>query len=79
MRCNICRTKIKVTKENVYTAREKVETGVSAAFKSNLEPTLWDAVDCPNCGCQTLIKTRLRKLVKPLDKPENSDNNELKE
>lgn len=44
-----------ITKERV------VQGGFGAALNGNyIEPGLWDAMDCPECGCQMLLKKRLQ-------------------
>ncbi len=49
---------IPLDKSKRYTARGSVTTGLAAAF-SGEEPKLYDAFDCPECGCQIIMQPRL--------------------
>ena len=46
-----------------YIAKDRVISGgISAAIGGNsAEPEIYDAMDCPVCGCQQVLKKRLRK------------------
>lgn len=48
-----------------YISRDEEETGIAAAFKSKIEPSLYDCVDCPECGCQLVIQPRKRAYSEP--------------
>lgn len=56
--CKVCEHVFELTKERHYIAREKTELFLIASNK--MEPTLYDAFDCPNCGCQYIAKERKR-------------------
>lgn len=56
--CKVCGHVFELTKERHYIAREKTELFLIASNK--MEPTLYDAFDCPNCGCQCITKERKR-------------------
>lgn len=55
--CKICGKKIELTTEMHYIARDAVEVGCML-FKSQMEPELYDAIDCPYCGSQNILGTR---------------------
>lgn len=57
--CRICGKPFRLNKEDHYVAREVSKTGFSAVA-GGTEPGLWDAFDCPNCGCQNKMQPRLR-------------------
>ena len=56
--CKVCGHVFEPTKERHYIAREKTELFLIASNK--MEPTLYDAFDCPTCGCQYIAKERKR-------------------
>lgn len=47
--CKVCGYVFELTKKRHYIAREKTELFLLPSNK--MEPTLYDAFDCPNCGC----------------------------
>lgn len=50
IKCDVCKHKFLPTKEKLYEARE---------FDSPFtRPTLYDAMDCPVCGCQNILQVR---------------------
>ena len=59
MRCRVCGNELNLTKESHYVARTEDETG-QVKVLSNCESTLYDAFDCPTCGCQNLVGERHR-------------------
>lgn len=59
--CKVCEHVFELTKERHYIAREKTELFLIASNK--MEPTLYDAFDCLNCGCQYIANERKRKVV----------------
>lgn len=62
IKCHVCGAPINLTKKSHYIARAGVEIGLSASFGTNKEPVLYDAVDCPICGCQNILGVRERML-----------------
>ena len=58
--CTVCGKEFELTAEEHYVAREDVQTGIKVSF-SGEEPKLYDAIDCPHCGSQTLLARRLRE------------------
>lgn len=60
--CPVCGYDSTPTKEKVYTVRQDADEGLATAFSSR-ETKLWDAMDCPFCGCQIRLARRLRPYV----------------
>ena len=65
---NINKITCKVCGKSVYPKAEyvvkdgTVSGGIAAAMSGNYdEPKIYDAMDCPACGCQMVLKERLRK------------------
>lgn len=56
--CAVCGNEFAPYNEHHYIARDGREIGALAAFKSVTEPTLYDAYDCPACGCQYIAGER---------------------
>lgn len=56
--CKVCGYVFELTKKRHYIAREKTELFLLPSNK--MEPTLYDAFDCPNCGCQYIVNERKR-------------------
>lgn len=66
VRCDFCSTEL--TNEKCYTVRGKMVEGLAAALSSTLEPTLYDAVDCPKCGKQEIVGIRERAITNRQEK-----------
>ena len=49
-KCDICGNGINLKKKDIYLVN-----------KSFFPPLIYDAIDCPFCGCQTLLKIRYSK------------------
>ena len=60
--CKSCGNIFELTEQRHYIAREKTEMFLIASNK--MEPTLYDAFDCPNCGCQYIANERKRVFEK---------------
>lgn len=54
MKCKICGKRFKLMKENRYLATEKIGAleGLTKASK------IFEAFDCPYCGCQNIVNIR---------------------
>ncbi len=52
--CKVCNHILDISKDNVY------QTRVENAFFHNVN--IYDATDCPYCGCQNLLKERHEKV-----------------
>ena len=60
MKCNACGLNFEATKEGHYIAREKGSKGFSNL--SGTEEPIFDAFDCPRCGCQIIVQERKRHI-----------------
>ena len=63
LECKICGTKFNAIIERHYIARDNGKTGLAVAFGSTAEECLYDAFDCPMCGCQVIAKERKRDYI----------------
>lgn len=63
IKCNICDCEFVPEKKEHYIARTDGKTGVVAVFQSNDETGLFDAFDCPQCGCQVIAQERKRAFI----------------
>lgn len=65
--CETCGCGFALMAGERYTVRTVEKTGLASAF-SGEESDLYDAFDCPHCGCQNVVNKRLREL-----EPEDAD------
>ena len=75
LECKVCGTKFNAIVEKHYIARDNGKTGLAVAFGSNSEESLYDAFDCPMCGCQVITKERKRSYI-PYTPDEEDENND---
>lgn len=59
--CRICNSRFVVNAAGHYIARDDRETGLTSVIKS-VEEMMYDAFDCPVCGCQNIVQRRFRKV-----------------
>lgn len=76
LECKICGTKFNAIIERHYIARDNGKTGFAVAFGSTAEKGLYDAFDCPMCGCQVIAKERKRDYISYTPDEEEGDENE---
>lgn len=57
--CKVCGRDFALIKEEHYVASDNAKTGVMGAI-GGTEPDIYDAFDCPHCGCQNIMQTRKR-------------------
>lgn len=62
LKCKICDCEFVPEKKEHYVARTDGKIGVVSMFQSNDETGLFDAFDCPQCGCQVIAQERKRIL-----------------
>ena len=62
LKCKICGTEFPAINERHYISRDLTKTGLGAVLGSKDEPSLFDAFDCPNCGCQTIAQQRFYRI-----------------
>lgn len=65
MTCAICGREFALRAEEAYIARDDITRGIVTTV-SNSEPKLYDAIDCPHCGCQTILQER-KRYASPAD------------
>lgn len=69
LECKVCGCNFNPVKQNHYIVRDNEKTSsLAAAFSSNTESTLYDAFNCPQCGCQIVTQQRKRAYITGLDK-----------
>lgn len=71
LKCNVCGHEFDATIENHYIARNNGYVGITAGLGSYEEETLYDAFDCPKCGCQHITQERKRSYSSPSKEDEN--------
>lgn len=80
IKCNVCDCEFIPQVKGHYIARTDGKTGVVAVFQSNDETGLFDAFDCPQCGCQVIVQERKRAfIVSHVDDVEDGDEEEPEE
>ena len=55
MKCKICGKRFALVKDRMYMVIEK--PSLDRLFSKS--QMVWDAIDCPRCGCQVLVGNRL--------------------
>lgn len=63
IKCKVCGCEFVPQVKEHYIARTDGKTGVVAVFQSNDETGLFDAFDCPQCGCQVIAQERKRAYI----------------
>ena len=58
MKCDVCKKRFPIDKCNVYRVTEA--QSISQVFTTPSK--VFNAVDCPTCGCQHLLKVRLPEM-----------------
>lgn len=66
--CEVCGNDLVLEKERVYTATES--GGLAATLFLN---TMYDAADCPKCGCQNILCKRLPRIKEIETEPEEGE------
>lgn len=57
--CGVCGRDFALIAEDHYVASDNLKTRMIGAF-GGTEPDIYDAYDCPHCGCQNIMQTRKR-------------------
>lgn len=68
-KCKVCGNEFVMVSERRYTARGNKIVGISNIVEDK-EVQLYNAFDCPECGCQNLVNERLRG-----EEPKNAQTN----
>lgn len=80
IKCKVCDCEFIPHVKEHYIVRTVGKTGVVAVFQSNDETGLFDAFDCPQCGCQVIAQERKRAyIVNHVDDVEDGDEEETGE
>jgi len=58
-KCSVCGHKFAINKSSVYLTQE---TSTLADRLFGKTPNVFNAIDCPNCNCQMLLKERMPRL-----------------
>ena len=58
-RCTVCGRKIRIRKKDLYTVLDDPSSVVGFLFSRTT--VKMDAIDCPHCGCQQVLSTRLEE------------------
>ena len=74
--CGVCGAKLELNKLYHYIARDDGATGLVTAFTKEQEEPIYDAFDCPVCGCQYIAQERKRTLFDVICSDEPSDDTE---
>lgn len=74
LKCNICGCEFPAINEKRYIAKDNGMSGLAVAFGSHQEEKLYDAFDCPMCGCQLLVQERKRNYTPVNDSDEEDAN-----
>lgn len=64
MKCKVCGKRFKLKKENKYEVSEPV-VGLFTMGESKIT----ECFDCPKCGCQNVLNTRIGKKISKVPKP----------
>ena len=71
--CAVCGAKLELNKLYHYIARDDGATGLAIALTQKQEEPIYDAFDCPVCGCQYIAQERKRTLFDVICSDELSD------
>lgn len=61
--CDVCGRDFPLLAEEVYMARDAERSGITVAIVGDMESKLYDAIDCPHCGCQNILQERKRYWI----------------
>lgn len=62
MECNVCGYQFWPTVERHYIARDDTTSGLSS-LGTKVEPKIYDAFNCPKCGCQHIAQQIKRTQI----------------
>lgn len=63
-KCKVCGVEFALIAINHYVARDLGKTGgLVASLGGSTEGMVYDAFDCPHCGCQNIIQERKRVFL----------------
>lgn len=61
-KCKVCNKEFELQRKDRYIAHDNDKAGPSALVGGS-EEELYDAFDCPHCGCQNVIQKRKRSYI----------------
>lgn len=61
--CVVCGTEFELLQERHYIAIDCGESGIATVIGKTTDPKIYDAMDCPRCGCQNVLKERKRRYI----------------
>lgn len=64
-KCEVCGVEFKLLSERHYIAIDCGESGIGAVLGKTTDPQIYDAIDCPFCGSQNILKKRKRRYIEP--------------
>ena len=78
MKCIVCGNDVILDLEHHKVVRDNTTVGLASNFGSKEEPQLYDAFDCPTCGCQIIIGERKREVAEVhfIDTEEDIEDND---
>lgn len=62
LECEVCGMSIPLDVREHYVARGDATVGLASALGSRREEKIYDAFDCPKCGCQNIVGRRYRRM-----------------
>lgn len=71
--CGVCGAKFELHTLYHYIARDNGVTGLMTEFTREQEETIYDAFNCPHCGCQYIAQERKRTFYDDIYVVEPSD------
>ena len=64
LECKVCGCKFNPVKQSHYIVRDNEKaSSLANVFSGDAEPTLYDAFNCPQCGCQVVAQQRKRAYI----------------
>ena len=64
LECKVCGCKFNPVKQSHYIVRDNGRArSLANVFSGDAEPTLYDAFNCPQCGCQVVAQQRKRAYI----------------
>ena len=63
LECSVCGLKFAPIAHWRYSVEENKMVGMFAGISSTERPPLHDAFDCPRCGCQIVVNSRMRRAI----------------
>ena len=70
--CEVCGRDFPLLIEEHYVATDPNLNGIVAVIGGK-EAMLWDAFDCPHCGCQNRVNPRMRLFCCECECPEETE------